>query len=125
MKQLICMALAMLGLSACVAPVPHAKYEWGNYEQSMYGYYKNPSNPAALTASLAAIIKKAEAQHTTVAPGLYAEYGYLLMLQGNQQGALDNFEKEKRKWPASVELMERMSNLAMMPQAAATAEVKQ
>ncbi len=122
MKRLTLIGIALL-LSAC-ASAPQSKYDWGNYEQAMYSYYKQPGNPAELMAALATTIQQAEANKRTVAPGLYAEYGYLNMMAGNTQEALANFDKEKRKWPASAQLMDKMSKMAQV-QSVVKAEAKQ
>lgn len=111
MKQIILTAASLLALSACVT-APTTKYEWGNYEQSMYGYYKSADKATELTDTLAGLIKTAEASKRAVAPGIYAEYGYLLMIQGRQKDAIFNFEKEKSTWPESGLLMDRMSKMA-------------
>jgi hypothetical protein len=103
--------IALLILTGCATGSQH-KYEWGNYEQSMYDYYKNPADSNPLILSIESTIKKSEITDRKVAPGLYAEYGYLLMLQGKQQDAVVNFEKEKQKWPESSILMDKMTKLA-------------
>jgi hypothetical protein len=118
MKRSLCVGMAMLVLSGC-ATGPAQKYEWGNYETSMYDYYKNPGKPDVLIVTIEQLIKKAEARNLTVAPGLYAEYGYLLMVQGKSQDAVAYFEKEKSKWPESTQLMDRMSKMATAQPAAA------
>ena len=43
-----------------------------------------------------------------VAPGLYAEYGYLLMIKNEDSKAKTYFQKEKRSWPESTVLMDKM-----------------
>jgi hypothetical protein len=78
----------------------------------MYSYYKNPSAPDNLILEMASTIKTAEATNRRVGPGIYAEYGYLLMMQGKQQEAIASFDKEKLMWPESSQLMDKMSNLA-------------
>ncbi|MES2018100.1 MAG: DUF4810 domain-containing protein [Pseudomonadota bacterium] len=117
------MGAAALFLSACVT-APPAKYEWGQYEQLMYNYYKKPDSVKELMESMATTIRQAEAQQRSIGPGMYAEYGYLLMLQGKNQDAVDNFEKEKRRWPESAQLMDKMSKMAFAPTAPKT-EAKQ
>lgn len=122
MKRFICVSASVLLLAACGTATP-PKYDWGTYEQSMYGYYKSPEKTDQLIESLAATIIKAETGKQKVAPGLYAEYGYLLMKQGRQQDAIANFDKEKTMWPESTVLMDRMSKLAQAKPA--QGEVKQ
>lgn len=105
------LTLCLFVLTGC-ATKPQSKYEWGNYEQSMYHYYKNPIASDEFILEIANTIKTAETTNRIVGPGLYAEYGYLLMMQGKHQEAVENFEKEKLRWPESSQLMNKMSNLA-------------
>jgi hypothetical protein len=123
MKRILFVGAILLVLSGCVT-APQLKYEWGNYEQSLYNYYKNPNAPDDLILAIASTIKTAEATNRSVGPGLYAEYGYLLMMQGKQQDAIANFEKEKIRWPESAQLMDKMTKLAQT-QPAAKGDVKQ
>ena len=122
-KSTLTLAAMLLLLTAC-ANHAEKKYEWGSYEQSLYSYYKNPANPDELILSLQTTIKTAEATNKKVPPGLYAELGYLLMVQGKQQEAIANFENEKRRWPESTNLMDRMTKLAQSQPSKLT-EVKQ
>lgn len=86
---------------------PSTKYYWGNYENSLYHYYKNPSEVEEMAEALAKIVENGE-QEGRVPPGLYAEYGYLLFVTGNTGEAVTYFEKEKNIWPESSVLMDKM-----------------
>lgn len=95
---------ATLILSGCVS---NSLYSWGKYESDMYKYYKNPGHLEDFMANLKETLEAAEANQT-VAPGLYAEYGYLLLETGNAQQAVVYFEKEKEAWPESTTIMDTM-----------------
>ena len=86
---------------------PSTKYHWGNYENSLYRYYKNPSEVEEMAEAIAIIIVKGELDGR-VPPGLYAEYGYLLFVTGNTGEAVTYFEKEKNIWPESSVLIDKM-----------------
>jgi hypothetical protein len=101
----------LLALTACAAP-QNKKYEWGGYEQALYGYYKAPANADELVASIDATIATAEKASRPVPPGLYAEHGFLMLQQGKNQEAAGLFAKEKSRWPESTALMNRMIKLA-------------
>ena len=105
--------LGVLAVSAlmagCAAP---GKYSWGNYDRSLYGYYKDPTSAAEHLAELESTIQYAEQTKAKIAPGIYAEYGYLLMQQGKATEAAAQFEKEKANWPESTQLMNTMISLA-------------
>ncbi|PUA20595.1 DUF4810 domain-containing protein [Glaciimonas sp. PCH181] len=94
---------ALLMLSGCATN--HNKYEWGSYENGMYSYYKDPAAAAAWATQLEQTIQIAESGQKILAPGVYAEYGYLLMQQGKNQEAIIYFQKEKKQWPEAAYFM--------------------
>ena len=96
-------------LSGCVAP---AKYTWGNYDKSLYTYYKDPTKSQEHMAEILSIIQASEKTQVKVAPGIYAEYGYLLMQSGKTDDAVLMFKKEKQNWPESVQFMDSMVKMA-------------
>jgi hypothetical protein len=102
--------IASAAIAGCAAP---SKYSWGDYEKSLYSYYKDPTKAPELAVALEKNILAAEQTQKPVAPGLYAEYGYVLMQQGKSKEAVAYFEKEKSKWPESVHLMNTMIQTAM------------
>jgi hypothetical protein len=103
---------ALLG-TACATT--HKQYAWGTYDHSLYVYYKDPATAAALAQSLEATISAAEKTNAIVGPGIYAEYGYLLLQQGNSTGAIDAFRKEASHWPESKVFMDHMIQAASGP----------
>lgn len=96
-------------LAGCATP---PKYDWGKYDASLYAYYKNPAKAPELIESLQRIIQVDTARKAMVGPGIYAEYGYLLMQQGKLQEAIEAFNEEARRWPESKVFMDRMIVLA-------------
>jgi hypothetical protein len=96
------------------------KYYWGSYEDSMYKSYKDPTKAAELTAELNDIITSSEKSNKPVAPGIYAEYGFLLHQQGKSKEAIPYFEKEKAHWPESTSLMNSMIEVASKTHVATT-----
>lgn len=101
--------LFALGVLAACAQPPH--YQWGGYEPALYAYYRDPSKADAYALRLREAVKRGEEQGH-VAPGLHAEYGYMLMTSGRKAEAIAQFEAEKRRWPDSTVLMDRMIRLA-------------
>jgi hypothetical protein len=103
------LAIAVTLLAGCVtAP----KYDWGRYDPALYSYYKNPTKLGDLTATLKAIVDAADAKHARVPPGIYAEYGYLLLQQGQDQAAIGLFKQEATQWPESKVFMDHMIQVA-------------
>ena len=112
-------AVVFLTMGLLISCAPKQKYAWGSYENALYSYYKDPESLESLKAELEATIAEGEksamesssADGTTsnrIAPGLYAEYGYLLMLGNEGDRARSYFEKEKQSWPESTVLMDKM-----------------
>jgi hypothetical protein len=101
-------------LAGCVTS-NQQKYDWGKYDPSLYDYYKDPTKVGELNASLGAIVKAADTNKALVPPGIYAEYGYLQLQQGNNAQAIDLFKQEEARWPEAKVFMDRMIKVASMP----------
>jgi hypothetical protein len=115
------MAPVLVGLLAgCVTN--HQRYGWGDYDPSLYAYYKDPTKEAALAESLAEIISSADSHHALVPPGIYAEYGYLQLQEGKNVAAIDLFKQEEAHWPESKVFMDRMIKVASTQTATSTAK---
>lgn len=102
--RLACVALPVL-LASCASNT--SLYTWGKYESSLYEYYKKPATIDEHMKSLESAIKKGE-KRDNVAPGLYAEVGYISLSRGDSTTAVEYFQKEKARWPQSASFMDRM-----------------
>jgi hypothetical protein len=107
-------SLALLAALAVLAgcATTHEKYGWGDYDPSLYSYYKSPAKVGELTATLQEVIKAADSHNQPVAPGLRAEYGYLLLQQGKAPEAVSAFQAEEKQWPESKVFMDHMIKVA-------------
>jgi hypothetical protein len=110
-------SFVVLGLcvAVCGCATKHYAYDWGNYDPSLYAYYKDPTKMAKLEDELAVIVKAGDANGMTVPPGIYAEYGYLKLQQGQSDAAIDMFTQEKKRWPESTVFMDNMIKVASVP----------
>lgn len=84
-----------LAVTACATP---PRFEYGAYEPTLYAYYKKPEMADKFETALEKAISKGEASGR-LAPGLYAELGYLRLLQGDQPAAVEMFQKEAAAFP--------------------------
>lgn len=107
-KITLCLLLFAGLLGACA---PKSVYNWGEYEAGLYTYYKDPETLDALMKTLDLAIEGGETDQR-VPPGLYAEYGYLLMAKDRRDEAAIYFNKEKSAWPESTVLMDRLISVA-------------
>jgi hypothetical protein len=103
----LALAIAAGALCACA---PATRFNWGVYEDALYGYYKNPSQREEYRNALLAAVERGRNQNN-VAPGLLAELGYLYLEDGDQARAQQLFEEEMTRFPESREFLTRiMSN---------------
>ena len=110
----IAVGAALVGLMTACATT-NLKYNWGRYDPSLYGYYKDPAKVGELSQALDAIIRSADTNHAKVPPGIYAEYGYLLLQRGKSQEAVAQFKQEQAHWPESKVFMDHMIQVATIP----------
>jgi hypothetical protein len=86
-------------------------YEWRGYDTKLYEHYKNPNEQVKFHEDMKEVVVRAEAEGR-VPPGIYAEYGFLLLEQGNRAAAVQYFQKEAARWPESRVLMEKLIAVA-------------
>lgn len=99
----------LLFLSGCASST---KYAWGNYEDALFQHYKTPVELGTYQAALEAVIKNAERQQGKVPPGVYAEYGYLLMINRRANDAVRYYMLERDTWVESEAFMNKMIAVA-------------
>jgi len=104
--------IASVATLLCGCATTHDKYDWGSYDHSLYVYYKDPATAGDLLQGLDALIKNADSTKAVVPPGIYAEYGYLLLQQGKSKEAVGAFQQEETRWPESKVFMDRMIQVA-------------
>lgn len=82
-------------------------YSWGDYPSALLSYSKNPDQRDKFAEKLEEVIRKSEAKKN-VPPGIYAEYGYVLLEKGNTVDAIAYFGKERDHWPESSAFMTKI-----------------
>ena len=100
-RKSILLCASAVALTACVAA---PRFEYGAYEPTLYAYYKKPELADKFETALEKAIEKGEASDR-LAPGLYAELGYLKLNQGDQATAVQLFRKEAEAFPESEVFM--------------------
>ena len=105
MKTPIALAIAIATLvSACATP---PRFEYGAYESSLYAYFKKPELRDKYESALEKAIEKGE-KSDRIAPGLYAELGFLRLQSGDDAAAIALFEKERDAFPESHFFMSKV-----------------
>lgn len=104
----LCILFLLFSLIGCGA---NRYYNWGDYDTKMYKHYKNPAEREDFIKALKEILDDAEPAGK-VPPGIYAEYGFVMYDQGNNQQAVIYFQKEANKWPESRAFMTKLIAIA-------------
>lgn len=107
MSYLMAMAFCM-GLSACIPP--QSTFFWGEYSGTLYNYKKTPDEKTfgEHKQSLFVIITESPKKKLPVPPGVYAEYGYMLILEGKEQEGMEYFDKEVALYPEAAIFIQRL-----------------
>jgi hypothetical protein len=100
------LALALFGGCA-----PSAKtFFWGEYSSTLYDLKKNPDEKTleAHKKALLLIMEESDKKKMKVPPGVYAEYGYILLKSGSEIEGMGFLDKETGLYPESVVFIERV-----------------
>jgi hypothetical protein len=106
----VILGATLVAVSGCSSR-PKPLYNYENYSESYYDYKKNldAKSEQALQKSIVEAINNAdESRSGRVAPGLYANLGYIYLKEGKATQAIENFKKEKQTYPESGYFMDRM-----------------
>lgn len=78
-------------------------YSWHGYEEKSYAYSKKqtPESEQKLLKTYEEIIKEQGGIRKTVPPGVYAEYGYLLVKKGRIEEGIRMLKMEMALYPES------------------------
>ncbi len=106
-RSIAAMALFLFASLGIGCATDNHLYYWGKYEKTLYRHYRSPDDMLELVGEIGTIVEKGE-ELGRIPPGLYAEYGYLLLELGESGRAAIFFEKEKATWPESTYFMDAM-----------------
>ncbi|QTQ14920.1 DUF4810 domain-containing protein [Treponema parvum] len=78
-------------------------YDWYDYQEDSYHYLKNADEKSVKTLieTYEKIISKQNASRAAVPPGIYADYGYLLIRSGKTKEGTEMLKKEVELYPES------------------------
>lgn len=109
MKKTILTILAAIALTAC-GSVQKPLYSWDKYNASSYAYLKNSDEKStqALIETYQKIIEKQTGSRGVVPPGIYADYGFILLQADKTTEGKDMLAKEIELYPESKVFIERI-----------------
>ena len=100
--------IAIIGLTQCA---PATRFSWGDYESSLYVYYKSPNEREVYKKALTDAVDRGR-QRNDIAPGLLAELGYLYLEDGDMVRATALFREEMQRFPESRLFLTRIIDRA-------------
>jgi len=109
MKKLIIVVFSAILLGSCSTG---QLYYWDNYTMTSYNVKKEPTekNKSEHTSVLKRIIEKSQKNRMRVPPGIYAEYGFVLMNDNKVDEGVKFLKLEKETYPESATLMDLVIN---------------
>lgn len=110
MKRII-LIITIVSLTSCSAPTN--LYTWNKYENSSYNFLKNTNETTSnkLSEEYKKIINKQKGIRGAVPPGVYADYGFLLLQTNNMAQAKEMLQKEIELYPESKIFIDKIIKL--------------
>jgi len=98
--KVVCAAAIMLFAVSCGST---KLYSWYDYQEDYYHYLKNADKESLdeLLKTYQKIVEKQKETRGVVPPGIYADYGYLLLQAGKNAEAKEMLAKEIELYPES------------------------
>lgn len=109
MKKVLFISALVVVLASCTMG-PKPLYTWKNYDDASYGYLKKNDDKStkALMDTYQKIIDKQKGSRNTVPPGIYADYGFLLLQSNRTAEGKNMLAKEIELYPESKPFVERI-----------------
>jgi hypothetical protein len=108
MRKVIFILGTVLLLSSCTVQKP--LYSWAKYETASYNYLKNSDEKStqALIENYQKIIENQTGSRNVPPPGIYADYGYVLLQVGKTSEGKALLIKETELYPESKFFIDRI-----------------
>jgi len=107
-KSLFSLISILCFLTSCVTT--QTLYSWENYEKASYNYLKNSDEKSTqeLIENYQKIINKQTGTRGIVPPGIYADYGFVLLQVNRTDEGKAMLQKEMELYPESKVFIERI-----------------
>ena len=101
MKKILLTLFVIMTITSCTTTT--TLYSWYNYEDITYEYSKKRTDELQVKVmeQYRKLTENQRGTRGTVPPGLYAEYGYLLYMTGEQEEGLKFLKEEIKLYPES------------------------
>ncbi|MGE4568019.1 MAG: DUF4810 domain-containing protein [Bacteroidales bacterium] len=108
MRKLLIIAASILFFASCTTQKP--LYTWAKYGDASYNYLKNGDEKATqeLIATYTTIIEQQKGSRAVVPPGVYADYGFVLLQANRTEEGRAMLSQEIALYPESKIFVERI-----------------
>lgn len=108
MKKTIIISIIVLLMTSCATQQP--LYTWGNYANTSYNYLKNSDENSTqqLILTYKTIIEKQKGTRGVVPPGIYADYGFILLQANKTEEGKAMLLEEIALYPESKVFIDRI-----------------
>lgn len=108
MKKLLFIAVSIFFFASCTTQKP--LYTWAKYGDASYNYLKNGDEKATqdLITAYTTIIEQQNGSRAAVPPGVYADYGFVLLQADKKEEGKAMLLKETALYPESKVFIERI-----------------
>ncbi len=100
----------IVSLSFCLPASAETLYSWYGYQDKSYKYLKknDSSSYKSLIQCYESMINSQRAARKAVPPGIYADYGWALIKEGNREKGIAMLKKEMELYPESSVFINRI-----------------
>ncbi|MCX5815138.1 MAG: DUF4810 domain-containing protein [Proteobacteria bacterium] len=114
MKKYVLLILISILLVGCVTTQNRPEYAWGDYSSSLYGSKKTPTDESLKNHKelLLSIMEESKTKNYRVPPGVFCEYGYILLKEGKKEEAFTYFDLEEQTYPESRVFIQNLKTYA-------------
>jgi len=108
-SQIIVLVMSSL-LVGCASS--NKTFYWGDYSTTLY-HMKETADEKYLgehKKELLRIMDESSKRDKKVPPGVYAEYGYILLGEGNDREGMEYLDREVALYPEAVVFIQRVKN---------------
>lgn len=112
--KILAMVMTLTMAAACTTQKPF--YTWNDYEAKSYEYLKNSDEASTqnLMETYEKIIKTQKGSRGVVPPGIYADYGFLLLQADKTVEGQQMLAKEVELYPESKVFIDRILQMMEM-----------
>ena len=112
MKIILLLSIVLPLIFVGCGPSAKGTFYWGNYSSTLYDYKKNPDEKTleAHKKELLSIMEISATKNKIVPPGVNAEYGYLLLKNGQENEGFEYLAKEIELYPESSVFITRIKD---------------